>query len=194
MKRFALLLLVCGLAAPLVRAQDANTGKTGAQAKEEAGADEGMDGWKWANFILLAGVLAYLGVKFGAPYFSRETQSINQGLNEARQRRSEAERRSADVQKRLANLHADIEGFRKTALAEQEAHAAEIRRRAEQEMDRIHMNAEQHIESVGKHARLNLQREASKLALELAEQRLRQQMNPDTQKQLAGQFVESLRA
>ncbi len=195
MRRLALWVIACGLfAVPFLSAQSGEAEKKGEQARQETSSEEGMDGWKWANFILLVGVLAYFGVKLGRPYFLGQAESINKGLTEARRRRDEADRRSAEVQRRLANLGADIEAFRNTALAEQAAHAEEVRRQAEREMERIRANAEQQIETVGKRARVDLQRHASRLALDLAEQRVRDEMNPEMQRSLTGQFVDSLKA
>ena len=153
-----------------------------------------MSGWEWANFAMLAAVLAYVGVKYGAPYFAGQTKQINTGLDEARRRRAEAEKRSEEVQRKLNNLGADIESFRATVLTEQAAQADRMRKQAATDLQRVQATAEQQIDSVGKQARLDLRRHASKLALELAEQRVRERMNPGLQDELAGQFVENLRA
>jgi F0F1-type ATP synthase membrane subunit b/b' len=153
-----------------------------------------MRGWQWANFIVLAGVLAYFGVKFGKPYFDGQTQIIRKGLDEARVRREEAERRSAEVQAKLNNLGAEIASFRQNVLAEQNMQAERMRKQAETDLLQVNASAVQQIETLGKHLRLDLKRYASRLALELAEQRLRSRMTPSEQQVLTNRFVQDLKA
>jgi F0F1-type ATP synthase membrane subunit b/b' len=62
------------------------------------------------------------------------------------------------------------------------------------EVEATWANSSQQIETLGKHARLDLRRFASSLALELAEQRIRQRMNPAIQATLTSDFVEKLKA
>jgi F-type H+-transporting ATPase subunit b len=194
MKRLAMLLMAAVLmTVPLARA--AQNGDTGEAAKvDKEVADEGMLGWQWANFALLLVVLFWLGNKYAKPYFTSQSQSIRQGLDEARRHREEAELRSADVQLKLANIGEDIEKFRRTALAEQGAEMERQRQRMTAEVEATWANASQQIETLGKHARRDLRHFASSLALELAEQRIRQRMNPAIQATLTGDFVEKLKA
>jgi F-type H+-transporting ATPase subunit b len=167
--------------------------ETTSEQKEIAGGDPDLTLWRWANFAVLFGVIGYYAVKLGRPYFNRQTESINQGLEEARRRRAEAEQRSADVQQKLSHLGDEIESLRKTILEEQRLEAERMRERLRDELDRMNANTLQQIESLAKHERLALQRYASTLALELAERRVRFIMNPELQDSLSGQFVESLR-
>ena len=182
-------LLACGLTmAPALRAEAAPQ-----KNANEAG-DPDLTLWKWANFLVLFGVIAYYGIKLGKPYFEGETEGIRKGLDEARQRRAEAERRSVEVHQKLAHLGAEIDGFRREVLEAQGVAAERMRETLRAERERLHSNTTQQIETLVKHERLALQRHASALALKLAEQRLRLMMNGDTQDALTGQFVEGLRA
>lgn len=168
-----------------------------AQAQEKPGPnppEKDLTGWQWANFLVLAAGLGYLGVKMGRPYFEGQAKQINEGLEDARQRRSVAEERAAEVNRKLENIGSEIELLCKNIREEQTAHANRMKRSAEDEIQRVHLNASQQIEMAGKQARMDLQRYASKLAIELAEQRARQRMTPEVQRALTSQFVESLRA
>ena len=192
MKFLAASLFAAGLlATPSLHAQEAP-----AESKSASGApaEKDLSGWQWANFLVLAAVLGYFGVKMGSPYFQGQAKSIGQGLDSARQQRVQAEIRANEVSRKLDNLGADIEALRKDVLGEQAAQSERMKKQAEIEMDRVHANASQQIEIAGKQARLELQRYASRLALDLAEQRVRNRMTPDVQRALTGQFVESLRA
>lgn len=175
-----------------------------AQEKPDAGAERTGDahnppekdltGWQWANFLVLAAGLAYLGIKMGRPYFEGQAQQINRGLEEAQQRRAAADVRAAEVDRKLENIGGEIELLCKKVLEEQTAHAERMKQSADDEIRRVRANASQQVEMAGKQARLELRRYASKLAIELAEERARQRMTPEAQGALTGQFVESLRA
>ena len=194
MKRIALLLIAAALVfVPLSKAQDQDTGEA-AKVDKEAEQDSGMLGWKWANFAVLAVGLVWLARRYGNPYFHAQTQTISQGVDEARRQREDAERRSTDVQLKLANIGKDIEEFRRTALAEQGAEMERARQKMAAEVEATWANARQTVERLGKHARLDLRRFAADLALELAEQRIRQRMNPAIQTSLTRDFVEKLKA
>lgn len=197
MKRIALFLVTfIFLFVPVAKPQPAAQHDTGEAAKidQEVEQDDGMLGWKWANFAVLIAVLVWLGMKYGTPYFNGQKQTINQALDEARRHREDAERRSAEVQLKLANIQEDIEKFRRTALAEQAAEMERLRQRVTAEVEATWANASQNIETMGKHARLDLRRFASNLALELAEKRIRERMNPGIQAALTSDFVEKLKA
>jgi len=185
-KFVATALFVCGmLLTPAMRAQSENNSAANAPS------DKDMTGWQWANFLVLAGILGYLAVKLGSPYLRNQSQMIGQGLDEARQQRIQAEIRADEVNRKLNNLDADIELLCKKVFAEQAEHSARMRERAEMELERVHSNAAQQIEIASRQARLDLQRHASRLAIELAEQRARSRMNPEMQRALTSQFVES---
>jgi F-type H+-transporting ATPase subunit b len=191
LKYLACCVVVFGITASSIHAQI----NPSAEARKPIAQEErDMSAWEWANFAILAAVLAYFGVKLGKPYFAGQTKQINTGLAEARRRREEAEKRSEQVQRKLNNLGSDIENFRAAVLTEQAGQADRMRKQAELDLQRLQATAEQQIDSVGKQARLDLRRHASKLALELAEQRVRERMNPALQDELAGQFVADLRA
>src|ERR1039458_9167825 len=94
MKRFATLaLVVCFSAAPIF-------------AEDQEGG--GLQVWKWANFVVLAGALGYLIGKKGGPFFAARSVKIRKDIVEAGEVRKEAETRAAEVDRRLANLEAEI--------------------------------------------------------------------------------------
>jgi F-type H+-transporting ATPase subunit b len=190
----ALLVVAGGLAIPAAWAQpESPKAAKSTQSTDEYPQNE-LRGWQWANFALLMTVLIYLGVKLGKPYFNGQTEALRKSLDEARQRREEAERRSEEIQRKIANLGAEIASFRQSVLTEQGVEAERMRRQAEEDLRHLETSSEQQIETLGKHLRLELRRHASKLALELAEQRIRDRMTPEVQQKLTSRFIQDLRA
>lgn len=151
-----------------------------------------LDLWKWANFLLLAGVLYWMGHKAAQSFFANRSRDIRKAILEAEEIRADAERRAADVDRRLANLETEIEALRREARAEEEAEAERARRELAAEMDKIQRRAEQDIAAAGKQARLELKRYSAELAIRLAEQKIRGRMTPQTQEALVDSFVRQM--
>jgi F-type H+-transporting ATPase subunit b len=146
----------------------------------------------WVNFAILVGGLTYLFRKYGSPFLAARSQKISQDIVEAARVRKDAEARSAEVDRRLANLEADMAALRvesQKELESQRRHAAE---RSTAELAKIQVRAEQEIAAAGKLARLELKRYSAELALALAGQKIQARMTPDTQDALVRGFVKDL--
>jgi len=179
MKRFATLaLVVCFTAAPIF-----------AEDKE----DGSLQIWKWANFVVLAGGLGYLIGKKGGPFFAARSTKIRQDMIEAGDARNEAEARAAEVDRRLANLEAEIAALRTDSGKEEEAETGRFGRHTAAEIAKTQAHAEQEIAAAGKAARLELKRYCAELAVGLAEQKIRARMTPETQDELVRGFIRDLK-
>jgi F-type H+-transporting ATPase subunit b len=184
MKRFATLaLVICFTAAPIFA-----EGKEGGEA--EGGS---LQIWKWANFLVLAGGLGYLIGKKGGPFFAARSLKIRKDMVDAGDVRNQAEARAAEVERRLANLEAEIAALRADSGKEEEAEAGLFGRHTAAEIAKTQANAQQEIAAAGKAARLELKRYCADLAVGLAEQKIRARMTPDTQDALVRGFVRDLR-
>ncbi len=148
--------------------------------------------WKWANFAILAGGLGYLISKNAGPFFATRSQQIRQDMVDSQEARRQAEARAADVDRRLAALDAEIAALRSDSQREAQAETERLARHAAAEVAKIQAHAEQEIASAGKAARTDLKRYSAELAIDLAEKRLRDRMNPETQQALVRGFVRDL--
>lgn len=144
-----------------------------AQETEGHGGEDPNLMWKWANFALLAIGLGYLLMKNIPPYFKTRSQEIQEGILEARQIKADAEKRASEIEARTRSLGADIEKFRTESRAEMEQEGARIRQETANQIARLQQQAAQEVESASKVAQRELKEHAAKLALDLAEQRLR---------------------
>jgi len=150
--------------------------------------------WQWSNFAILAGLLAWVIAKQGGPALTARTKTIQEGLEAGERAKADAEARAAGVQQKLANLENEIAALRAEAREERDREAERIRREGQAEIARVHSQAELEIEAAGKLARLEVQRFAAKLAIDLAEQKVRERMNPEIQADLIRGFVKGLPA
>jgi F-type H+-transporting ATPase subunit b len=146
----------------------------------------------WVNFAILVGGLVYLFKKYGAPYLAARSQKISQDIVEAARIRKEAEARSAEVDRRQANLEADMTALRAESHEELKSQRRQATERSAAEMAKIQAHADQEIAAAGKLARLELKRYSAELALTLAAQKIQARMTPDTQDKLVQGFLKEL--
>ena len=189
MRKLATLLLAatiaCTAGAALASAQEKKTESP--ESKEG-----GLEVWKWANFLVLAGGLGYLIGKHAGPFFQARSHKIRQDMAEGELALKEAKARADQVARRLANLEADIAALHEESKAEIEAETQRMASRTAAELAKIRAQAVSEIASAGKAARAELKRYSADLAVALAEQKVRARMNPQAQEALVEAFVHDL--
>jgi F-type H+-transporting ATPase subunit b len=197
MKRGRFLLLIAAAAfAPVVIAQEpAKAAESPIEHASEPPA-EGEHGklelWKWANFAVLVGGLGYLVAKNAGPFFDGRSQQIRKDMVEAQEARRQAEARAADVDRRLASLDNEIAALRAESQKEAQSETERLARHTAAEIAKLQAHAEQEIAAAGKAARMELKRFSAQLAIQLAEQRIRARMTPETQEALVRGFARDL--
>jgi F-type H+-transporting ATPase subunit b len=161
-------------------------------AQESGGGKPDMTLWEWLNFLILAGALGWIVAKYGAPALRGRSKQIQDDLAAGQKAKAEAEAHAAEVQARLAGLEREIAAMRTNAADEREREAERIRVDTQAEIARIQRQCQQELESLGKLARLEVQRTAARLAMELAEQKVRARMSPELQSALTEGFLQDL--
>lgn len=184
--RLALLLMLALLALPALAAPAAEEGSE--EHAAEGGAAELV--FKWLNFLVVFGGGAYFGAGFLKKEFARMRQGIQSQIGEARRQREESQQRLAEIEQRLAGLEQEIESLRREAAESAAAERRRIEEAARRESERVLATTRAEIDSAGRAARMELRAYAARLAISLAEQRLRQQLTPQVHTAL---FEASLR-
>lgn len=159
----------------------------------DSGGHANLNGWKWANFLILAGALGWVLAKHGGPFFQSRSEQIRKEIREAEARRSEADARSAEIDRRLANLDTEIESLRETARGQAAAEGERIRAASAAQIAAVQAQAEHEIAAAAKAARQELKGYSAHLAVSLARQRIGERMGPETQDGLVQSFAEGLR-
>lgn len=148
--------------------------------------------FKWFNFILLVGALAYFAHKPFRRYVAGRRRAIQAGIEESRQLRARADQQVNEINQRLARLEETVSTMRRQAAAEAAAEEHRIREAAEREAERIRLTAQAEIASTLRAGRLELKAYAARLAVNLAEERMRRRLDPDAHAALFQVFVENL--
>ncbi|MBL8293769.1 MAG: hypothetical protein JNN08_18130 [Bryobacterales bacterium] len=177
MRRLLLVLVVCWL--PVFAEEHGSSGGHGDSSAM----------WKWINFGFLAALIVYAVAKNAPPFFRQRTADIQKSILEAKRIREEADARAAEVDRKLANIAADIESMRTQAHREMEAEATRVKEETTRMLARAEEHARQEIESLTKHAENELQSYAAQLAIDLARKKVEARMNDSTQSALVDQFL-----
>jgi F-type H+-transporting ATPase subunit b len=183
MKRLLPLLLLFGA---LAFAQERNE-------ERETNHEENLT-LRWINFAILAGGLGYLISKNLPPLLRSRTDEIQKGIVEAQAQKKDAEKRAAEMESKLAALGDEIEKFRARARAEMQQESARIAESAKRDLEKIGQQTQLEIETAGKIAQRELKAFGAKLALDLAEARIRGTLDEPTQDALVKNFVKDLGA
>ena len=198
MKRILLILtlLLAGMTCaqePAEPKQEAKHEEQSSEAKEAAEKQESKDLiYKTINFVILFGLIGYFLRKPAADFFASRTASIQKGMADAKVAREAADQRLSEIEKKLGNLGAEIAALQAEAAREDAAQTERMRQQSDAEGAKILTAAESEIDTMTRAARLELKAYAAKLAVDLAEERLKSQMNPGAQERLLQAYVKDL--
>jgi len=148
--------------------------------------------WKWANFALLAAGLSFLAGKHLGPFFASRSAKIQSGLQEARKQSELSEARVRDIEKKIANLDAEMKDLREHGRKEMAAEGERIRTETARSIAKIQSNAEMEIAAAAKLARHELKAYSADLAVQLAAGQIRDRMDASTEQKLVNVFVTQL--
>jgi|HubBroStandDraft_4_1064222.scaffolds.fasta_scaffold153502_2 F-type H+-transporting ATPase subunit b len=164
-----------------------------AQEGEATPADTPI-GWtfRWLNFAIVFGAIAYFAVKYGGPYFRANAEEIAKKIEEGARAREAAEKQKKEMEAKLANLPKEIEQMRAEGKRDAEAEAQRLRALAREEAHKIERAALAEIAAAERAARLELKALAARRAVERAEALLRQELTPAAEQKLFHTFVVEL--
>lgn len=177
------------LPVPGVEASDAG-------AAAAAGDDHGSPlsiVWKWGNFILLFGGLAYYLRRPLREFLRTRARGIEEGLASGKRAQEEAAAKMSAIEARLARLDEEIEGLKQRADRESEEERQRILDSSHAEAEKFVALARREIEGMQRSARLELKVHVARLAVELAEERLREDLEPGQNQRIISRFVRSLK-
>lgn len=151
-------------------------------------------GWvfRWVNFAIVVGAIAYYFVKKGGPYFRRNAESIAEKVAEGGRARESAEQRKREIEAKLARLGEEIEQIRTAAKRDSEAEVQRLRAMAKEDAKRIAKAAESEIAAAERASRLELKALAARLTVERAESLLKAELDTESDAALVRAFVGDL--
>lgn len=164
-----------------------------AAANPQEAADS-TTGWvyRWLNFLIFVGIIAYFFWKKSPPFFRRRREEIGQAIAESTRAHEEAEQQQREAEAKFANLDVEIAKLRERSKHEIAAEIERIRALAEEEAKRIEHAGQVEIVVAEHTAQMELQSLTVRLAIERAEALLRERMTPQADSVLFVGFVAEL--
>jgi F-type H+-transporting ATPase subunit b len=196
----ALLLAAGGSASAQERAAEAAATAERAAVEHaapgESGHEEGLLPLvaKVFNFVLLGGVLVYFLRAPIAKYVADRRAQVRAELESAAALTRSAEAQMAELEARLQALPAEIEALKARSRAETAAEEQRIREAAARERQRLLDQATREIEQQVRVAHRELVEHAARLAVGIAETRIRQHINSADRTRLVDRYLEQVAA
>ena len=144
------------------------------------------------NFALMAGLLAYFVTKPIRKGLKGRTEEIEKTLADAESAKAAAEAKHAEYSEKLAKATEEIAGITEAIRKEGELERDKIIAAAKDMADKIEREADNKAAGVVAKARTELREEASRLAVELAEDLLKKQVSADDQKRLVEEYMQKM--
>lgn len=169
---------------------------SGGGAAAAAGDDHGSPlsiVWKWGNFILLFGGLAYYLRRPLREFLQTRARGIAEGLASGKRAQEEAEAKMSAIESQLARLDEEIDRLKQQADRESEEQRQRIIDSSGAEAERIVAMARREIEVLQRSAQAELKAHVARLAVDLAEERLRRDLEPGQNRRIISRFVRSLK-
>jgi F-type H+-transporting ATPase subunit b len=144
------------------------------------------------NFALMVGLLAYFVTKPIRKGLKGRTAEIEKTLADAEAAKAAAEAKHKEYSEKLAKATEEIAGITEAIRREGELERDKIIAAAKDMADKIEREADNKAAGVVAKARIELREEASRLAVELAEDMLKKQVSADDQKRLVEEYMQKM--
>ena len=152
--------------------------------------------WLWpvVNFSVLIIILFFFGRKPVSEFFRNRTALIEKSLSEASEAKELAQKTLNEVNERFRNTDSEIEKLieaaRKSGENEREAIIAEGERLKERIIEQGKANIDFELQK----AKERIKSDAARMALELAEKQIREQLGQKEQEALIDDYIKRLEA
>jgi len=164
-----------------------------AQAAEEGHGPSGATiFWHAFNLLVLIAILVYFGRGPIAGFLSARRSQIEEGIESAGRELAEAERRLAACEQRAAALDGELDEIRRVVRQQAESERDRLLAEARATAERIQRDAVAAAEQEVRHARERLRTETVDIALKIAAETLRTQVNESDRARLVDDFVQRI--
>jgi F-type H+-transporting ATPase subunit b len=165
-----------------------------AQTDTEAEGPKHAAIYKWINFVILAGGLAYLLRKPLKEFFAGRSASLRKSLEDGRQALEASEAQLRAVEEKLQRFEEEMAAFKTAAQREMEAERQLLRQATAREAEKLLESLRAQMETASRQARVELKLYAAQQAVALAQQMVSERRDEASQQRLVRQFIAGLKA
>ncbi len=151
-------------------------------------------GFLTITFLLFVGLLVYFGARPLRQHLQTRADTVEKAIAEATKAKEAALARAREAEAKLAALDGEVSKMKADFEAQGKAEAERIEAAAADMAKKIAKDTEDMVAAEMARAREALRTEAAKLALQLAEDRIRKMLTVDDDARLRGGLVKDLQA
>ncbi|NNF00147.1 MAG: ATP synthase F0 subunit B [Pyrinomonadaceae bacterium] len=152
----------------------------------------GFEAWRFINLGIFVAIVIYLVRKPVSQAFKDKREAIRADLIKAEEERQAAITELGEVEAKLAGLESEKTSLIERAKAESEEEAKRIAEDAVSDAERIRNQAENEVKRKAQLAELKLRRFSAEESIRLAEERIKQAMNPQKDAELVNANIQSI--
>jgi F-type H+-transporting ATPase subunit b len=144
------------------------------------------------NLALVVGILVWVARKPLQNFYANRTQTIREQLAEAQAARKEAEAKLAEIESRMSRLDDELREIKEQAEKEAQEEYLRLLSAAERDAGKIIERTREEIEGMTRSAQLELKAHVAELSVQLAEEKIRQDITDEDRSRLFSRFVTKL--
>lgn len=156
---------------------------------QETAAIDAVTKWKIINTAIFAILLGWFLWKYAPKFFNARSADIQRAIKEATGLKLDADYRYSEVDRKLATLGEEVQKLREQARADWDRERDRLRLEADGDINHIRQNVRNEIEAFRLEGSQKLRQYTARLALELAERRLRNRFAPGEPPELLENFI-----
>lgn len=149
--------------------------------------------WKVINFSVLAIVIIVLWLKVVSKLLKNRSAEIAIAIEDALRAKEHAESKAAEYKEKISTLESRVTEITAELRCEGEKEKERIIREAEEAAARLKESVKLTAGQELKQARLDIKKEVSELAMEMASTILVSEVKPDDQKRLVRNYIDNLK-
>jgi F-type H+-transporting ATPase subunit b len=148
--------------------------------------------FRWLNFLIVIGGIAYLIAKYGGSFFSGNAKAISASIREATAVKVEADRELREVETKIARLDQDVAEMREEARRNWAAESERLNTSAQAEIEKIAHAAREELAASERAAQQQVREMAASLAVERAAALVSSMMNTEVRSRMFQSFLGEL--
>jgi len=161
-------------------------------ASEDPGGFTPTAFFRWLNFVIVFGGIAYLIAKHGASFFRANAKAIAASITEATAAKAEADRELQEVEAKIARLDREVAELRQEARRDSDAEAERLLASGRVEIEKIRQAGRAELAASERAAQQELRAIAASMAVERAGALVRSRMNREIRAKIFRSFLGEL--
>jgi F0F1-type ATP synthase membrane subunit b/b' len=148
--------------------------------------------FRWLNFVIVFGGIAYVIAKHGGAFFSGNARAIAASIVEATAAKDAADSELREVTAKVEHLDRDLSALREEARTNWAAESERLRTSSLVEIDKINQAARGELAASERAAQQQLRHIAASLSVERAAALVSSRMNPEIRSRMFQSFLDTL--